>query len=177
MKNLVTKLSRAAVTRTLMVVGLAGLLLGTALAITPYDSSRPPQRRELSTQQTHYWRFTVNFNDPSIGTSQLVAMLGRNAFIVNVMVEVVTAFNAATTNTLTVGTTSTSINELVASGDLPGNGTSSLSTGVTRVTRGFGRGLTASADTGIYVKYAQTGTAATTGRAIVVIEAVPDNDQ
>lgn len=160
-----------------MVVAFLALTVIAALAVTPYDGSRNFPARQLSTQQVHYYRFVVNFNDPSIGTFQRVGTLPQNAFIENVEVEIVTAFNAATTNTLTVGTTSTSINELVAAGDLTGNGTSSLSTQVARVTRAFGRSLTSAADVGIFVKYAQTGTAATTGQAIVIVTYIPNNDQ
>jgi hypothetical protein len=152
-------------------------VIGGAIAVTPYDGTRNFPARFFSTQQVHYYRFTVNFNDPQIGTFQQIGTVGKAAFITNVEVEVVTAFNAGTTNTLTVGTTSTNINEIVSSADLTGNGSSSLSTQVTRVTRGFGRSLTASGDTGIFVKYAQTGTAATNGQAIVVITWVPNNDQ
>jgi hypothetical protein len=117
-------------------------------------------------------RKTVNFGDAGISTGVLIGpdALPQGAFITGVWVEVVTAFNAGTTNTLTVGTNSPNFNNIVASADLPGNGTASLSTGVTQVTRGLGRSLASAADTQVSIKYAQTGTAATTGQAVVVIE-------
>jgi hypothetical protein len=116
-------------------------------------------------------KLTVNFND--VGVSSGISFsnyLPQGAFITGVWVEVVTAFNAGTTNTLTVGTNATNYNNIVASGDGTGNGSSSLGTQVFTATRGQGRSLTASADVQVFAKYAQTGTAATTGQAIIVIE-------
>jgi hypothetical protein len=124
-------------------------------------------------QLVHTMRKTVNFGDTGIGGSAGVLLssdaLPLGAFITNVMVEVVTAFNAGTTNTLTVGTNA-SVNNIVSSADLTGNGSASLSTQVTQVGRGFGRALAAAADTQISVKYVQTGGAATTGQAVIIIE-------
>lgn len=120
---------------------------------------------------TNTLKLTVNFNDTGVSSGIAFAnQLPAGAFITGVWVEVVTAFNAATTNTLTVGTNSTSFNNIVASADLVGNGSSSLGAQVTQVTRGLGRSLTAAADIAVSAKYVQTGTAATTGQAIIVIE-------
>lgn len=128
--------------------------------------------RQDPRQVTNTLRRTVNFNDAGISAGILIGpdALPLGAFITGVFVEVVAAFNAGTTNTLTVGTNSTSFNNIVASGDLPGNGTASLGTQVTQVLRGLGRALASAADTQVSIKYAQTGTAATTGQAVVVIE-------
>jgi len=57
---------------------------------------------------------TVNYNDPGIATG--VAFdnyLPQNAFIENVLTEVVVAFNAGTTNVLTAGTNGPSYNNIV----------------------------------------------------------------
>lgn len=112
-------------------------------------------------------RKTVNFNDTGIGTGVLIGpdALPQGAFILGVWVEIVTVFNAVTTNVLTVGTNATSYNNIVNAGDV-----NELATGVTQVTRGLGRSLAASADTQVFVMYTQTGTAATTGQAVIVIE-------
>ncbi len=127
--------------------------------------------RQDPRQVTNTLKLTVNFGDTGISTGiGFSNFLPQSAFITGVWVEVVTAFNAATTNTLTVGTVSTAYNNIVATADLAGNGTASIATGVTQVTRGLGRSLTAAADIQPFVKYVQTGTAATTGQAIVVIE-------
>lgn len=130
-------------------------------------SARQDPRNVVNT-----FRKTVNFGDSGISTGVAIGpdALPSGAFITNVIVEIVTPFNAVTTNTLTVGTNSTSYNNIVSSADLTGNGSSSLGTQVTQVTRGLGRALAASADTQVFVKYAQTGTAATTGQAVIVIE-------
>ena len=130
-------------------------------------SARQDPRNVVNTM-----RKTVNFGDAGISSGVLIGpdALPQGAFITNVMVEIVTAFNAGTTNTLTVGTNSTSFNNIVSSADLTGNGTNNLSAQVSQVTRGFGRSLASSADTQVSIKYVQTGTAATTGQAVIVIE-------
>ena len=112
-------------------------------------------------------RKTVNFNDTGIGTGVAIGpdALPQGAFILGVWVEIVTAFNAVTTNVLTVGTNATSYNNIVNAGDV-----NEAATGVTMVTRGLGRSLAAAADTQVFVMYTQTGTAATTGQAVIVIE-------
>jgi hypothetical protein len=112
-------------------------------------------------------RKTVNWNDVGIGTGVVFGpdALPQGAFILGVWVEIVTAFNAGTTNVLTVGTNATSYNNIVNAGDV-----NEAATGVTVVTRGWGRSLTAAADVDVFVMYTQTGGAATTGQAVIVIE-------
>ena len=108
---------------------------------------------------------TVNFGDTGIAAG--VAFdnyLPQNAFIENVLVEIVAVFNAATTNVLTVGTVGTTYNNIVAAADV-----NEGATGVTQVTRAFGRSLTAAGDVLPFAQYTQTGTAATTGQVIIVI--------
>lgn len=108
---------------------------------------------------------TVNFNDPGIATgSPFDNYLPQNAFIENVLVEVVVAFNAVTTNVLTVGTVGATYNNIVAAADV-----NEGLAGVYQATRGLGRSLTASGDVLPYAQYTQTGTAATAGQAIIVI--------
>lgn len=109
---------------------------------------------------------TVNYNDPGIGSG--VAFdnpLPQNAFILRVLVEIVVAFNATTTNVLTVGTVGAAYNNMVAAADV-----NEAAVGVYDVTRALGRGLTAAGDVLPYAMYTQSGTAATTGQAIIVIE-------
>ena len=124
-----------------------------------------PAARQAPRQVLNTLRKTVNFNDAGIASGVAFdAALPAGAFITSVMVEIVTAFNAGTTNVLTAGFNSSSYNDLVAAGDV-----NEAAAGVTSVTRGWGRGLTAAADIVPYVKYTQTGGAATTGQAIVTI--------
>ncbi len=112
-------------------------------------------------------RKTVNFNDVGIGTGVAIGpdALPQGAFILGVWVEIVTVFNAVTTNVLTVGTNAASYNNIVNAGDV-----NETATGVTQVTRGLGRSLAAAGDTQVFVMYTQSGTAATTGQAVIVIE-------
>ena len=108
---------------------------------------------------------TVNYNDAGIAAGLAFDnYLPQNAFIENVLVEIVTVFNAGTTNVLTVGTVGATYNNIVAAGDV-----NEAATGIYQATRGFGRSLTASADVLPYAQYTQTGTAGTTGQAIIVI--------
>lgn len=99
-----------------------------------------------------------------IGTLPSGNPLPQGAFIIDVLVEVVTAFNAATTNVLLMGTNSASFNNMVATGDVD-----LTTTGVYRVSRGTGRALLNAADTGIYAIFVQSGTTATTGSAVITV--------
>lgn len=110
-------------------------------------------------------RATVNFNDALISTGFQIGTLPQNAMIQDVDVDIVTAFNAATTNVLTVGTTAANANELVAGGDVNEGATGNTGP----ITRGRGRALTAAGDVGVYVKYTQSGTAATAGQATITV--------
>lgn len=149
---------------------LVGALAVSAVALN-VDQNRTFSARVHSTQQTSYYRVTVNFNDPNISTAQQFGALPAGAFITAVKVEVVTLFNAATTNVLTIGTTTTA-NEIVNAADI-----NEAATGVTDVTRGLGRSLTTgTSDIPLYAKYTQSGTAATTGQAVIVISFVQNND-
>jgi hypothetical protein len=86
------------------------------------------------------------------------------ARILAVIVEIITAFNAASTNVLTVGTNSTSFNDLVAAGDVD-----EATVQATQVLRGIGGSILRSAEKVPKIKYTQTGDAATTGDAEVTI--------
>ena len=110
---------------------------------------------------------TVNFGD--VGIAAGIAFdnpLPQNAFILRVLVEIVIAFNAATTNVLTVGTVNTPpYNNIVNAADV-----NEAVVGVYDITRALGRSLTAAADVLPVAQFTQTGAAATTGQAIIVIE-------
>lgn len=162
----------AALAALLIVGGLLTLApQRSSLALTAPKGNTTVATRSNTTQQTSYYRATVNFNDGGIASAIQFGTLPAGSSIVDVQVEIVTVFNAVTTNVLTVGTTTTAT-EIVAAADV-----NELATGVTKVTRGLGQSLTASADTPLYAKYTQTGTAATTGQAIVTIQFIPNNDQ
>jgi hypothetical protein len=104
------------------------------------------------------------FGTTGIGSGIKFGTLPMGARITDVIVEVITAFNAATTNVLTVGTNSTSFNNIVNASDV-----NEAATGATRVDRGIGGLIARAADIDVYIMYTQSGTAATTGSAEVTI--------
>lgn len=127
--------------------------------------------RLYQSQLVHYMRKEVDYNTAGVGSSDtvLVGTLPSGAEIVDCWVNVKTAFNAGSTNVLTAGTSSGSNADIVAAGDVD-----ETATGVTQVTRGWGLAITA--DTKIYAKFTETGTAATAGKARIMIAYIPDND-
>ena len=104
---------------------------------------------------------TIVFSDTaavSIGT------LPANAQIVDINIDTTTAFNATTTNTVTVGKTGT-VAAYVATTSVTSTGRASVAT--TGVYSAWAD--TGSAELDAIVTFSQTGTAATTGAARVTI--------
>lgn len=128
--------------------------------------------RKNNTQQIGYLRFKVNYNDAASGVALNKQTLPKGAIIIGVVLAVTTAFNAATTNTLSIGTVGDTATNIV-------NAQSVSAAGVTNdlqpTTGGAAYGALA-ADKQIQVTYTQTGAAATAGAAYVVIMYVCDND-
>src|ERR1700743_1053679 len=111
----------------------------------------PPSRRDPR-QLTNTLKRTLNYNAGDAALASFFSSIPGGAFITKVYVEIVTAFNAGTTNPITVGTNSTSYNNLIASGDnTPGTpGVYFItSSGTTKL----GRAFAASADTPVYATY------------------------
>jgi hypothetical protein len=127
--------------------------------------------RRNSSQQVGYLRFAVNYNDVNIANGNTKQWLPAGAIITDTSVYVSTAFNAGTTNVLTVGLGSSN-NTVVASGQVtPG------STGLTNAIVPTGNALgPLASDLQVNVTFTQTGTAATAGQAIVMIKYIPNND-
>lgn len=123
----------------------------------------PPSRRDPR-QVGNTLKRTINWNDVDVANAPFNNSLPLGAFLLLVAVEIVVAFNAGTTNVLTVGTNTPTDNDIVNAADV-----NEGVTGVTFVTRGLGRSLAATAEKPVYAKYAQTGTAATAGQAIIVL--------
>lgn len=129
------------------------------------------QARQLPFQATHYLRRRVTFADVS-GTQYKMGTLPTGAVVLGTSVAVTTVFNAGTTNVLIVGTLADD-DALVAAA-----GVDETAVALTRVAPATLAGAVApTADTDIYTKYTQSGTAATTGVAIVIVEYACDNDQ
>jgi hypothetical protein len=130
--------------------------------------SNTSQARIYHTRQVHYLTKRVAFNDVGIdggSTVKFNAQLPANAFITHTHVDINTVFNGGSTNVLTVGTNSATTNNIVAAADV-----NEASAQVFAVT-GVGV-LNTSTPLDIYVKYTQTGTAATTGQADIVVSYV-----
>lgn len=127
--------------------------------------------RKNAAQMVHYLRFAVNYNDAGIASGVGKQTLPAGALIVGTDVYIGTAFNAGTTNVLTVGTSGV-FTEIVAAADVAEG-----STGLTQNIKPTGVMLGAIAsDTQVFASFTQTGTAATAGAAIVVIKYIPNND-
>lgn len=120
--------------------------------------------RQIHTQQIHYFRKRVNYNDAGIGTGVVFGTLPAGSMIVLQSVRVSTAFNAGTTNALNVGTTAGGTQLF----------TDAATAGARQPTIA---NLTFATDTDIFVQYAQTGGAATAGVADIVVGYCPNNDQ
>jgi hypothetical protein len=173
----------------LFALALFGLAL-PAMAISN-DQNRVFPPRDTHEQMSHFYRFTVNFNDPRIATGQQFGALPSNAYILAMDSQVTTAFNAGTTNVLTVGVTSASSNELIADGASAtaniSNNTTTIATGIRHLTTAAGLGVTITGNVTyqngsgggvpLFAKYTQTGTAATTGSVTIIIEYIPNIDQ
>lgn len=152
---------------------LASFAIGGAAYALQVDQTRIFNRRfDSNGNHPSYYRVTINWNDQNIGSGQQFGALGLNEFIKSVDCAVITAFNAASTNTVTFGTTAASANEIVASGITAGTvGNYHLTTAV-----GLGVTATSAAAVGLFAKYAQTGPAATAGQVTCVLDFVPNND-
>lgn len=120
-----------------------------------------PQARRQGFQGVNTLKKTVNYNDAGISSGIAFAeSLPIGAFITGWYVEIVTTFDG--TPTLTVGTNSTSFNDIVNSADVT-EGTAGVYTG----TRGWGRSLAATAEKVVKVKLAATSPSQ--GVAVIVI--------
>lgn len=108
-----------------------------------------------------------SFDTPGIGTAGNIAVgtLPAGCLVTAVYVRVKTAFNAATTNVIKVGT-SADDDHFIEAGDVD-----ETVAGLTVSDRNIGEVYTA--DTAVWVEYTQSGTAATAGEADVVVTYIP----
>jgi hypothetical protein len=95
--------------------------------------------------------------------------LPAGAQILFATVNIVTPFNAGTTNVLTVGQNSANWNDIVNASDV-----NEAVAGSTMVLRGAD--LVITTDVQVNYKYTQSGGAATAGQAVIVIAYTPNND-
>lgn len=123
--------------------------------------------RQYQAQLVHYLRKTIVFGDD--GTAVTVGIVPAGAVILKPAsgVQVVTAFNAGTSNVLDIGTT--------ADADLFGTDLALGSANFVALDEAIG-GYRVDSDATITATPALTGTAATAGEAEVLIAYIPDND-
>ena len=128
------------------------------------------QARQYQTQQLHYFRKTVNYDDADVGTGVEVGMIPAGAHIVSAWARISTGFNSAGTNRLVVGTNTNRNNVMTST-------VAAASTTGAKVST-IGGALSFTKDTPLYVKYtAATGTAASAGVATITVAFAPDNDR
>jgi len=127
----------------------------------------PPTRQDPR-QVVNTLKQIINFNDAGAATGILWQnSLPAGAVILGVVVEILTAFNAGTTNPITIGTALTG--SQLGNGAGAGTDLDPTVVGATSVSRGLGGSLAAAADTPLYYSYIPTGAPATTGQARVTI--------
>ena len=118
-------------------------------------------------------RYRFTYADPGLATGVQIGVLPQNAFITGQWMEIVTVFNAGTTNPISVGTVGAAYNNIHATGaTTPGTAGiwfPTLTAGAGLIGK-YGRGLTQAGDTPVFLKYTPTGTAATTGVGEFVLE-------
>lgn len=129
----------------------------------------PGTARQSHEQQVGYIRKRINYNDAGVASGVYAGTLPAGAIITDVSVLIATAFNAATTNVVNVGTTPTGA-EVAASAQILAG-----AAGQKKPTAYQALGVMA-ADTDIFVSFTQTGTAATAGVAYAVVAFIPNND-
>jgi hypothetical protein len=115
------------------------------------------------TQQVPYFRASVAFNTVNIGTAGMIPLgtLPAGAIVTHAIVKVTEAFNAATTADDDAVLTGADFDETV------------VGTTLTFAAAGYSVAVA----TPLYIKYAQTGTAATTGAVTIILFFVPNNDR
>lgn len=175
---------------------IAALSIGAGiyLASVPTLAQQVPSARQNTTQQTNYYRKTVNFSDGynSGNTSLRIGRLPSNAFITRYTVQVSTAFNGTGANRVYLGAgnfsttnaataTISAANYVLAAqtdGGIAGTGLSwtSGTVGFANIltSANLGTRLTSGGEVDLWANFA--GTSATAGAVTFTIEYIPDND-
>jgi hypothetical protein len=108
----------------------------------------------------HYLRKEVNYNDPGIGSGVVIGRLPANAQVVQALARIRTTFNAATTNVLTVGTNASNYDNIFGTADIAEGSAGNNAAPLANLQEAL-------AEADVFVKYTQTGTAATQGKAVI----------
>lgn len=108
----------------------------------------------------------INLGDAGLAAGTFpIGALEKNAIPLRSGVTIVTVFNAGTTNVLTIGTVLDDDGAVTSANAVAG-------TLGTKVGTGVQLGVPLTVDSVFYAKFTQTGTAATTGKAIAWVEAI-----
>ncbi len=122
--------------------------------------------RDLGVPLVHFLRKTVSLVDLTQAPAGVyIGTVPANCFMLQTYARIDQAFNAVTTNVLTVGYDA-GVSNMAGAGDIT-EGT--LQTQVIAT----GAGLAPTTDVDIYAKFTQTGTPATTGRATIAVGYLP----
>jgi hypothetical protein len=124
----------------------------------------PPRKYHANVQ--HCVRGRITFSDTGVTTGIEIGKIPAGSFVLPPVVNIETAFNAATTNVLVVGTSADDDGYLTNA--VSASGVAGVKTGVTGALLGNN-----AADVSVLVKYTQTGTAATAGVADVIVPYYP----
>jgi len=176
--------------RKYLLGSVAGLVAMSSLA---YALVVPPNVavRRVPWQTTTHYRFTFNYNDANITNGIKIGAVPANSFVESVKCHVITAFNAGGNNFLSMATTNVAPNVNGVGDWVNGVAATTARCDITSATyqslttaNGLGMAVTSATTTtgtsggwDVWVKYYQSGTAATAGKAVVVFTYVADDDQ
>jgi hypothetical protein len=116
----------------------------------------------------HFLRKEVNYNDPGIAGGLVIGRLPAGAQITQALTRVKAAFNAASTNVLTVGTNASAYDNVFSATDIAEGGIGNNFAPAANLQEVINEG-------DLYVKYTQSGTAATQGKAVIHIAYTVNN--
>jgi len=128
--------------------------------------------RDNYEQQVSFFRKTLNFADAAAAANGIaIGFIPAGAMIKTSSVDVSQAFNAGTTNDITVGTNATAYDNILT--------TAQIAAGTVGVKRGLPPTLRVdqvTAPTQVFLKTNLTGTAATAGQVTIVVEFIVNRD-
>ena len=127
-----------------------------------------PVAQQYHQNLVHYLRKEVNYNDPGIASGIVIGRLPANAQILQALARVRTTFNAATTNVLTVGTNASNYDNILGTADIAEGSAGNNAAPSANLQEVL-------AETDVFAKYTQTGTAATQGKAVIHIAYTVNN--
>ncbi len=127
-----------------------------------------PISQQYHQNLVHYFRKEVNFNDPNLSSGALIGRLPAGAQITQAIARVKTPFNAGTTNVITIGANPVTYDNVMGSADINEAVAGTYSAPALGL-------LDAVAETDLFVRYVQTGTAASAGKAILHIAYTVNN--